>query len=413
MKVMIAGGGIGGLTLALMLQTRGIEARVFEQSAEIRELGVGINTLPHAIAELEKLGLLPALDAVAIRTRRLIYKTGLGLDIVAQPRGLWAGLEAPQFSIHRGRLQSVIRDAVVERLGAEAVQCDRRLVEFEETETGGAVRAVFEARDGSRHEEMGDMLVGADGIHSTVRAHFFPDQGPPAWNGVQMWRGAAWWPQFLDGASMIVAGGFQHKLVLYPIAHDPARPGEALTNWVVCSKLGDAGTPIPAREDWSRKAPAEEALRMAEGHLSVPETDIMALIRATEEIYVYPMCDRDPLPRWSHSRVTLLGDAAHPMYPVGSNGASQAILDARDLADRLAEGGDPTAALAAYDDTRRPATAAIVEANRSGGPERVIDFVEERAPGGYDDVHDIATADELRAVVGDYESLAGFASPGA
>ena len=294
-------------------------------------------------------------------------------------------------------------------MGDEAVQTDRKLVSFQDT--GDGVTAVFEARDGSRFEERGEVLVGADGIHSTVRAHYFPDQGPPSWNGVLMWRGAAWWPQFLDGASMIVAGGMQHKLVLYPIAHDPERPGEALTNWVVCSKLGDGSTPIPGRDDWSRKAPAEEALKMAEGHLSVPELDIEALIKATEEIFVYPMCDRDGLPSWSHGRVTLLGDAAHPMYPVGSNGASQAILDARDLADRLAEGGDVVAALQAYDAARRPTTAAIVAANRKGGPEGVIDFVEERAPDGYEDVHDVATAEELRAIVGDYEVLAGFAPP--
>ena len=403
MKVLIAGGGIGGLTLALMLHEGGIEAQVFEQSSQVRELGVGINTLPHAIAELEQLGLLPALDAAAIRTRRLIYKTGQGLDIVAQPRGLWAGLDAPQFSIHRGRLQKLIHDAVVERLGDDGVQCDRRLVLFEDT--GAGVEAVFEARDGTQYEESGDILIGADGIHSTVRSHYYPDQGAPSWNGVLMWRGAAWWPQFLDGASMIVAGGFKHKLVLYPIAHDPDRPGEALTNWVVCTKVGDADTPIPGRDDWSRKASVEEALEMAEGHLQVPEMDIMELIRATEEIFVYPMCDRDGLPRWTHGRVTLLGDAAHPMYPVGSNGASQAILDARDLADRLAEGGDVVAALEAYDEVRRPATAAIVAANRKGGPEGVIDFVEERAPEGYADVHDVATAEELRAIVGDYEKL--------
>jgi 2-polyprenyl-6-methoxyphenol hydroxylase-like FAD-dependent oxidoreductase len=407
MKVMITGGGIGGLTLALMLQARGIEAQVFEQSREVRELGVGINTLPHAIAELEALGLLPKLDEVAIRTRRLIYKTAQGLDIVAQPRGTWAGLEAPQFSIHRGRLQKLLHDAVLDRLGPDAVICDRRLTSFEETD--GKVRASFTSRDGEVFEEEGDILIGADGIHSTVRAHYYPDQGPPAWNGVLMWRGAAWWPQFLDGASMIVAGGFQHKLVLYPIAHDPDRPGEALTNWVVCTKMGDADTPIPGRDDWSRKAPTEEALEMAEGHLSVPEVDLTALIKATDEIYVYPMCDRDGLPRWSHGRVTLLGDAAHPMYPVGSNGASQAILDARDLADRLAhtvaDGGDPVAALAAYDAARRPATAAIVAANRKGGPEGVIDFVEDRAPDGFSDVHEVATEEELRAIVGDYEVL--------
>lgn len=410
MKVLIAGGGIGGLTLALMLHERGIHAQVFEQAAELRELGVGINTLPHAIAELEALGLLPALDAVAVRTRRLIYKTGQGLDIVAQPRGTWSGLSSPQFSIHRGRLQKVIHGAVIQRLGPDSVQADRRLVSFEDQ--GDGIRAVFENRRGERFTQTADVLVGADGIHSTVRSVFYPDQGPPSWNGVLMWRGATWWPQFLDGASMIVAGGMRHKLVLYPIAHDPDRPGQALTNWVVCAKLGDADTPPPSREDWSRVARPGEALKMAqEGKLSVPELDIHDLIRATEDIFVYPMCDRDGLPRWSHGRVTLLGDAAHPMYPVGSNGASQAILDARDLADRLAGGADVVAALAAYDACRRPATAAIVEANRSGGPERVIDFVEDRAPGGYRDVHDIATAEELRAIVGDYESLAGFASP--
>ena len=256
--------------------------------------------------------------------------------------------------------------------------------------------------------ETGDILIGADGIHSTVRGAFYPDQGPPAWNGVLMWRGATWWPEFLDGATMIVAGGMAHKLVLYPIARDEGRPGEVLTNWVVCAKLGDASTPIPGRDDWSREGTPEEALEMAEGHLSVPEVNITELIRATDAIYVYPMCDRDGLPRWSHGRVTLLGDAAHPMYPVGSNGASQAILDARDLADRLADGGDPVAALSDYDAARRPATAAIVTANRSGGPEGVIDFVETRAPDGFKDVHDVATPEELRAIVGDYEALAGF-----
>ncbi|MFQ6546556.1 flavin-dependent oxidoreductase [Aestuariibius sp. 2305UL40-4] len=406
MKVLIAGGGIGGLTLSLMLHARGVETRVFEQSRSIGELGVGINTLPHAIAELDELGLLPALDAVALRTRRLIYKTAQGLDIVAQPRGAWAGFSAPQFSIHRGRLQGVIHDAARDRLGEDAVQTDRRLISFEETNS--SVTATFASRNGTTFEESGDVLIGADGIHSTIRTHYYPDQGPPSWNGVLMWRGAAWWPRFLDGASMIVAGGMSRKLVLYPIAHDPERPGEALTNWVICAKLGDGNTPIPGRDDWSRRAPVEEALGMAEGHLSIPETDIFALIRATSEIFVYPMCDRDALPRWSHGRVTLLGDAAHPMYPVGSNGASQAILDARDLADRLAEGGDPIKALADYDAARRPATAAIVDSNRSGGPERVIDFVEARAPEGYSDVNDVATPDELRAIVGDYEDLAGF-----
>lgn len=407
MKVVIAGGGIGGLTLALALHAREIAAEVHEQAASIRELGVGINTLPHAIRELAALGLLPALDAAAIRTGTLIYKTARGQGILAQPRGLDAGHDAPQFSIHRGRLQALLHEAVIDRLGPGAVRTGSRLSGFEQDADG--VTARFAGRDGGETAIRCDALIGADGIHSTVRDAFFPDQGPPRWNGIMMWRGAAWRPRFLDGRSMIVAGGMRRKLVLYPIAHDPARPGEALTNWVVCAKLGDAETPLPAREDWSRRAAPEEALEMAEGALHVDEVDLPALIRATEEIFVYPMCDRDPLPRWSHGRVTLLGDAAHPMYPVGSNGASQAVLDAVDLAARLAAGGPVEAALAAYDAARRPATAAIVEANRKGGPEGVIDFVEMRAPDGFDDIDAVAAPEELRAIVGDYQRLAGFA----
>ncbi|MEM8632678.1 MAG: flavin-dependent oxidoreductase [Pseudomonadota bacterium] len=410
MDITVAGAGIGGLTLALMLHEKGLKVRLYEQASEVKALGVGINTLPHAIGELSAIGLLDRLDEVAVRTKALIYKTADGCNIVAQPRGTYAGHAAPQFSVHRGRLQQVLFDAVLARLGPDAVVTDRRLVRFEDT--GKAVTAQFQARDGSGETITADILVGADGIHSTVRKHFYPDQGPPTWNGILMWRGATWWPQFLDGCTMIVAGGMRRKLVLYPIAHDPARPGMALTNWVVCAKLGDAATPIPGRDDWSRPAPQAEALDHADGHLSVPETDILALIRATDEIFLYPMCDRNPLPRWSHGRVTLLGDAAHPMYPVGSNGASQAILDARALTDRLASGQDAAVALAAYDTNRRPVTGEIVEANRSGGPERVIDFVEERAPQGFDDVEDVATPEELRAIVGDYSKLAGFAVPG-
>jgi 2-polyprenyl-6-methoxyphenol hydroxylase-like FAD-dependent oxidoreductase len=411
MRTIIAGAGIGGLTLALALHARGLQAQVYEQSQAVRELGVGINTLPHAIAQLERLGLLPALDAAAIRTRELIYATAQGQPILAQPRGRDAGHAAPQFSVHRGRLQTLLCRAVVDRLGPDAVQTNRRLVGFEQDDSG--VTARLQARDGTEVTDRGDVLIGADGIHSAVRARYHPDQGPPSWNGVMMWRGATWWPTFRDGRTMVVGGGFQRKLVLYPIAADAAeRPGQRLTNWVVCAKLGDADSPIPKREDWSRKAGHDEVLELVEGRLHTDEVDLPALIRGTEEIFVYPMCDRDPLPRWSHGRVTLLGDAAHPMYPVGSNGASQAILDAVDLAGRLAAGGNVTRALADYDAERRPATAAIVEANRKGGPEQVIDFVEARAPAGFDDLDQVAAPDELRAIVGDYQRLAGFAPAG-
>ena len=243
MKAIIIGGGIGGLSLALMLHARGIAATVYEQASEIREVGVGINTLPHAIRELAELGLLPALDAVAIRTRELIYMNRFGQTVWRELRGLHAGAAVPQFSIHRGRLQGVIRDAVIERLGPEAIRTGRRLQGFLQDE-GGVTAHFADARLGEGGETArADILIGADGIHSTVRAHYFPNQGGPRWNGVQMWRGACDWPAFLDGESMIIAGGMAGKLVLYPIAAGK-KPGTRLTNWVVNVRTGDPAKPL-------------------------------------------------------------------------------------------------------------------------------------------------------------------------
>ena len=248
MHVIIVGAGVGGLAAALMLHRRGIRATVYEQSSEVRELGVGINTLPHAIAELDALGLLPALDAVAIRTRELFYMNRFGQTVWREPRGLYAGMKAPQFSIHRGRLQKVLLDAAIARLGPDAVRTGRRLNGVIQDE-GGVTAHFVDARFGESGETArGDALIGADGIHSAVRARYFPDQGPPCWQGVMMWRGAVDWPLFLDGESMIVAGGMQAKLVLYPIGAGTT-PERRLTNWVVNVKIGDPARP-PPRETW-------------------------------------------------------------------------------------------------------------------------------------------------------------------
>jgi 5-methylphenazine-1-carboxylate 1-monooxygenase len=405
MKAVIVGGGIGGLTTALMLHERGIPCEVYEQAETIRELGVGINTLPHAIAELGRLGLLGRLDAAAIRTHELFYLNRLGQEIWREPRGLDAGYEVPQFSIHRGRLQGVIGDAVVERLGPGAVRTGCRLGAFGQDE--GGVTAWFFDRSG-RHvaTSRADVLIGADGIHSTVRAALFPGEGPPAWNGLMLWRGATEWPAFLTGRSMIVAGGLSAKIVVYPIA-EGSRPDRKLTNWAVVARVGAGGAP-PEKEDWSRPGRREELMPHV-ARFSIPHVDIKALIAATPEFWEYPMCDRDPLPRWSHGRVTLLGDAAHPMYPVGSNGASQAILDARCLADALKEAEHPMAALHAYEAERLPKTAEIVRSNRKGGPEGVIDAVETLAPDGFTDIEAVLPHAEREAIVRGYAHKAGFA----
>ncbi len=405
MKAIIIGGGIGGLTAALMLHKRGIQAVVFEQASEVREVGVGINTLPHAIAELAELGLLPVLDSVAIRTHELVYMNRFGQTVWREPRGMHAGFKVPQFSIHRGRLQKLLYDAVIERLGPDAVRTGRRLLGFIEDE-GGVTAHFADSRWGEQGESLrGDVLIGADGIHSLVREHFYPDQGPPSWNGIKMWRGAIDWPVFLDGDSMIIAGGMQAKLVLYPIA-EGRTPDTRLTNWVVNVRIGDPAKP-PQRETWSRNGRFEDVLPFAR-RFSVPGVDIIAMIKQTSAFWEYPMCDRDPLPRWTHGRVTLMGDAAHPMYPVGSNGASQAILDARALADALAQAEHPRHGLAVYEADRLPKTAEISTLNRLGGPERVIDAVEALAPNGFDDVERVLSYTRREVIVKSYAGKAGF-----
>ena len=408
MNVVIAGCGIGGLAAALALHEVGIEAEVFEQAHEVRELGVGINLLPHAVKALAGLGLLPALDRAGIRTRHLALMNRFGQPVWEELRGMDAGYELPQFSIHRGKLQGILYRAALDRLGPSRIRTGCRLVGF--AERGDRVAAQFERRpDGLRVEVTADALIGADGIHSALRAILYPEEGPPVWNGVMLWRGATEWPTYADGRSMVIAGGNDAKLVFYPIHADPACPDTRLTNWAIMARLGDGSAPPPRREDWRRQGQRDEALAFVRDRFRLDFVEPAALIVATGICYEYPCCDRDPAPRWSFGRATLLGDAAHPMYPTGSNGGSQAILDALALARHLTSGAPVAEALAAYDAERRPATAEIVRANRRGGPEGVIDVVEARAPSGFDDLDAVASHAEREAIVRGYAALAGFA----
>ena len=282
------------------------------------------------------------------------------------------------------------------------------MIGFEER--GQGIVARFERRaDGAEVEATGDALIGADGIHSAVRANLYPDEGPLSWNGHMLWRGAIEWPAYSDGRTIVIAGGNAAKFVYYPIHADPARPDRRLTNWAIMAQIGDGLQPPPRREDWSRPGRLDEVLPFVRNTFDLGFVDPIALITATGTFFEFPCCDRDPLPRWSFGRATLLGDAAHPMYPTGSNGAGQAILDARSLADHLVSAGSVEDALAAYDVERRPATAEIVLASRRGGPERVIDLVEARAPDGFDDLDAVASYAEREAIVRGYASPAGYA----
>lgn len=399
MRVIIVGAGIGGLVTALRLHRQGIDCTVYEQSEPIRELGVGINLLPYAVKELAELGLLDRLDETGIRTQELCYAHRLGPPIMQRRCGLSAGFAVPQVSIHRGELQAVLLQSVRERLGAAAVQAGHRLIDFEQDAAGVEARFVDRC-DNVVAATRGDVLIGADGIHSTVRSSLFPNEGPPHWNGIMMWRGATEWPEFGGGSSMIIAGGTQAKLVLYPIAPGSS-PSTRLTNWAICVLTGRPDDPPPSRQEWSR--PADRAdLQRHVTHFRVPLVDHAALVAATAESFEFPMCDRDPLPYWTRGRVTLLGDAAHPMYPMGSSGAGQAILDATALAGHLARNDDPREALRTYELERLPATSEIVVSNRAGGPERVIDEVERRAPAGFSRLEDVIAPAALEAIVSSY-----------
>ncbi len=407
-EVIIVGAGIGGLVTALSLAEAGFEPHVFEAAAEVNPIGAGINLLPHAVRELCELGLEQSLRARAIEPVELAYFTKRGERIWAEPRGMRAGYRWPQLSIHRGVLQAELLRSVTERLGSERLHLGHHLDSFELADPGG-VRAHFV--DGqtraSRARVDGRLLIGADGIHSKVRKRFRPDEGPPRWNGAILWRGVAEAAPFLGGRTMVMAGHAAQKFVVYPIEQLEAGSSGQRINFVAELRFDPARG--FEREDWNRQGRLEDFLPAFEPW-RFDWLDVPGLIRAAEQTWVYPMVDRDPLEAWTEGPVTLLGDAAHPMYPIGSNGASQAILDARVLTGCLRYYRDtPERALERYDEIRREATSKIVLANRGQGPEQCMEIVEQRAPLGFSTLGDVISDEELEEIADRYKRLAGFA----
>ncbi len=405
MTVLVAGGGIGGLVTALSLDQVGIPVRVFERAIDPKPLGLGINLLPSAVRELAELGLADLLEHLGVATGSLTYFNKHGQEIWSEPCGLAAGYRWPHYSIHRGKFQLALMAETAARIGGENIRTGRQLAQYDDRDDGIVARFNDRTAESKIVEEHGVLLIGADGIHSTVRRLLFPNEEAPIWNGAILWRGVTSGAPVLNGRSMIMAGHEHQKFVCFPISHAARDAGAAVNNWI--AELRFRSEHEWRREDWNRRGELMDFLPAFEDWI-FDWLDVPELIRAADAVFEYPMVDRDPLRRWSHGRVTLLGDAAHPMYPIGSNGATQAILDARALTRSLIDHGLTAAALKAYEDVRRLPTKKIVLANRQNGPEHVMQLAEDRAPGGFDDIDNVISPGELESIASDYKKIAGI-----
>ncbi|MBQ0932999.1 flavin-dependent oxidoreductase [Ideonella alba] len=403
--VLIAGGGIGGMATALTLHQIGVPCVVLESVPELQPLGVGINLQPNAVRELHELGFGNALlDTIGLQAREWALVGRNGNEVYAEPRGLLAGYRWPQYAVHRGQLQMLLFEAVKARLGPDAVRLGQRVVGYRQDEAG--VTALIETRDGQHTSLAGSLLIAADGLHSAVRAQMHPAQPPIQWGGAIMWRGTTPGVPVRTGASFVGLGSLRHRVVLYPISPPDPATGLATINWIAEITVDNQGG--WRQGDWNRRVALEAFIHHFEGW-NYPWLDVPAMLRGASEVYEYPMIDRDPVPTWVDGRVALLGDAAHVMYPVGSNGASQAIVDARVLgAQFLAHGVGPQA-LRAYDERLCADISALVLRNRGAGPFGLLGLVDERCGGVFEHIDQVVPREEREAFMARYKAAADFA----
>ena len=403
MEILVAGGGIAGLAFALSLHARGLACRVFESARQFRELGVGITLLPHGMRELSALGLEPQLRAVAIENEESVFFNRHGQLIYREPRGRFAGYPHPELGIHRGRLHRVLYEAACARLGAERVVLDRECVGVTQDGAGVAMR-LRESSSGREVETVrGDIAVACDGVNSTVRRQFYPGE-KLAFTGINTWRGVTRRAPILTGRSYIRVGTVETgKIVIYPIVDDIDGSGRQLVNWMAERRM--PGAPM---NDWNKPGRLDDFLPFYRDW-RFDWLDVPRLIEEADAVLEYPMVDKDPVARWSFGRVTLMGDAAHPMYPRGSNGAAQALIDARTLAQILARERDAVAALREYEAARLAPTARVVRTNREHPPDYLIMKVDELTGGApFRHIDDVISQAELRELSESYKRIAGF-----
>jgi 2-polyprenyl-6-methoxyphenol hydroxylase-like FAD-dependent oxidoreductase len=398
MEVAIIGGGVCGLSLALHLAQRGIASRVYERAAEIKELGVGITLLPHAMREFSALGLAEKLTAAGIENRESRFYNRFGQLIYKEPRGKFAGYQYPEVGIHRGKLHMILYEAARERLGDDAIHTDHEALSVAQDERGATVH--FRGREPLR----ADVVIDCEGINSAIRKQFYP-QDQVAFAGINTWRGVTRHKPIFDGRTYMRVGSIlTGKLVIYPIVDDIDGRGNQLVNWMAEIKR-DTYQP----NDWNKPGNLADFFPLYQSW-TFDWLDAAQMIRDADQILEYPMVDKDPIDTWTFGRVTLAGDAAHPMYPRGSNGAAQAAIDARTLADFLRSHTDPRDALKAYEQARVSLAARVVRTNREQPPDFINIKVEELVGDKpFDDLDKYITQDELRALSENYKRIAGFA----
>ncbi|MCT4556522.1 MAG: flavin-dependent oxidoreductase [Pelagimonas sp.] len=404
-RVLIAGGGIGGLSLALTLHQIGVDCVVFESVSELKPLGVGINLQPNAVRELMELGFTTDdLDQLGAPAREWALVGQKGQEIYAEPRGTDAGYHWPQYAVHRGAFHMALARRFVQLAGADALRTGQRAAGYQ-IEADGRVTLRLTSVDGESFET-GRVLIGADGIHSAIRAQMHPTQPPIHWGGAVMWRGTSWTKPVRTGASFIGLGTHRHRMVIYPISRPDPDTGLALVNWIAEVTYDDPS--VHERTGWFRQVPIEDFIHHFEGW-TYDWLDVPALIRGADAAYENPMIDRDPVPHWIDGPVALMGDAAHAMYPTGSNGASQAIIDARTLGAKILSDGVTALALEAYNDQLCGPVSDLILRNRGAGPFGLLNLVNDRCGGEFDQIDDVVTPQERSEFMTKYKAAAGFA----
>lgn len=402
--VIIAGGGIGGLSLALTLHQIGVDCVVCDSVRDMRPLGVGINLQPNAVRELLDLGFsTDDFDAFGVPIKEWALVGQKGQDIYAETRGTLAGYNWPQYAVHRGTFHMALYERFQSLAGQSALRLGHRLTSYAQTDTG--VTATFDTAEGAQ-TLTGALLIGADGIHSATRAQMHPTQPPIHWGGALMWRGTTWAKPLRTGASFIGLGTHRQRMVIYPISHPHPDTGLVLTNWIAEVTYDDTDAYDPS--SWFRQTTAADVLPHF-ADWSYDWLDVPALISGADAVFENPMIDRDPVPTWIDGRVALMGDAAHAMYPTGSNGASQAIIDARTLGAMFLAHGITPEALAAYNNKLHGPVSDLILRNRQAGPFGLLNLVNDRSSGNFSDINDVISEAERIDFMSKYKSAAGFA----